>query len=64
MARRVSTEAQTHCSSPTGEDKIGEAEAALRQVLGEPVPAYRLTAPDGRDWSSDIAREQAAALDE
>ena len=57
-AGAFSTEARTP------EEVVGEVEGALRQVLGEPVPAYRLTAPNGREWSSDIAREQAAALDE
>jgi hypothetical protein len=48
----------------TPEAVVAEVETALRQVLGEPLAAYRLVAPDGRDWSDDIAREQAAALSE
>jgi hypothetical protein len=46
----------------TSEAVIVEVEAAMREVLGEPVPAYRLIAPDGRDWNDDIAREQTAGL--
>jgi hypothetical protein len=47
----------------TAEEVVVEVEAALREVLGETTPPYRLTAPDGRDWTDDIAREQAAGLD-